>query len=89
MSDGKQDTDLENLFSITVFTCQVKSSSDIFRTCLTTVPPKGANVYNMNQHANIYLNIQGSVGPVFLLQKDSETKDVLCIAYPLQVEEEK
>lgn len=38
--------------------------------------------------ANIYLNIQGSVGLVFLLQKDSKTKDGLRIAYPLRVEEE-
>lgn len=51
MSAGKQDTDLETPpVDYDLRTCQVKkSSSDICVSCLTTVPPRGTDVYNMGE----------------------------------------
>lgn len=91
MSAGKQDTDLEtppvyyNLYQV------MKSSSDICGSCLTTVPPRGTNVYNRGKTTSLgackyLLKYSGESTTSFLASKKLKNKD--CTAYLLQVEEE-
>lgn len=78
---------LKHLLSITIYTQHDRSRrvpAPCF-SCLTTVPPKGTDMYNRGElhlwvPANIYLNIGGSVGPFFASKRLKKTKDGLYVA---------